>query len=80
MKDLNRFLVLLDLLNKRLDKLNCPNLPELGKINNIINNGGIGDNVKNIEKYMSSCFRRLYEIGLYDDTIDFLFEEIFLTF
>ena len=49
-------------------------IPELGKLGNIVKSKNY--NNSNLEKTFGFAFRRVQEIGIYDEDIDKLFKEL----
>ncbi len=66
-------------ITNRMSDLGYPQdiyFPEIEKISNILANSNQSALVK---KYVEECSRRAYELGIMDETLDKLLEELYLT-
>lgn len=50
-------------------------IPELDKLENIVKDKNYAKS--NVDKNFSSAFRRVQEIGIYDENVDRLFKELY---
>ncbi len=70
-----KVLELLNELKLVLETRHDVSIPELDKLENIVKDKNYTES--NIDKNFSSAFRRVQEIGIYDENVDGLFRELY---